>query len=127
MGLRDEIQISLKEAFDTDLADIIVGFVLEKSTIGEYDVSLGTNAKTTTTHNSRGLFEAMPTLKANGTSVLFTDEQLVLIANELNTNLEVDNKITLTDGTVYLVIAPNPVMGANTVPIIYEAQVRKNG
>jgi len=126
MGIREDIQTSMKEAFDTDLKDVVCSFEIIKKTIGEYSVNTGVNETTETEHESRGVFEAMPTKKVNGTSILFTDEQLIINANELDTNLEVDDKIILESGTVYNVVAPNPVMGGDSIPIIYEAQVRKN-
>jgi hypothetical protein len=128
MGLRDEAQEELREAFDVDLADVITNFKLVKSpTVGEYDPDTGTRPTTPQEFKSRGLFSAMPTRKVNGTSILSTDEELIIIADEIEQPPKVDDKIVTNGGLKYLVVAPNPVMGGDSIPIIYEAQVRKNG
>jgi len=128
MGLRSDVQSELKAAFDNELSDVVAAFTLKKTVYdGTRNVETGLNNSTETSHTSRGIFNAMPTEKINGTDVLATDEELVVIANEINTSIDVNNKIVLTNGIIYTVVRPNPVMGGGTQPIIYEAQVRKNG
>lgn len=128
MGLRDEAQEELREAFNDDLADVVTVFVLVGETIsGEYNVNTGLTPTTQNNFPSRGIFSAMPTRKVNGTSILSTDEELIVIADEIGKALAVDDILTTNGGLKYKVIAPNPVMGGDSTPIIYEAHVRKNG
>lgn len=128
MGLRDEVQEDLREAFNDDLADVVTKFILiGEEIVGEYDIDTGTTPTTPNNFPSRGIFSAMPTRKVNGTSILSTDEELIVIADEIGKAFAVDDILTTDGGLSYKIIAPNPVMGGDSTPIIYEAHVRKNG
>lgn len=132
MGLRDEIQSELIEAFNDELEDVITEFNLYKMAIStnpsDYNVTTGKTAIVDTSPNvSRGIFSAYPADKIDGVDIRTTDEKLIIIASEIDVSIEIGDKIvTLLNSIDYRVVNPNAVMGGNSIPIIYNAQVRKN-
>jgi hypothetical protein len=127
MGLISDVQVDLKDAFDNELADVVVPIALiKKDAIGEYDVTSGKMQSYCVSYPSRGIFSAYPSNKVDGTNIRYTDEMLLIIANEIEVALEIDDIIVLEDDTRYLVVKPNSILGGGSVPITYEAQVRKN-
>jgi hypothetical protein len=128
MGARSDIQDSLKEAYDNELSDFVTQFSISKKDYsGDYDLAEGKRAVIESNHYSRGIFSVVDSKKVNGESIKSTDEILVVIASELDCDILIDDEIITDSGAVYIVIDPAPVLGGDSIPVIYESQVRKNG
>lgn len=126
MGLRDDIQSALTEAFDGDLADVISQFTLITVTQGVYSPSTGQYEITETRHLSRGVFETIREGAISPDSKIKTgDITLTINAIDIDVDPKADDVIELTTGVEYIVIAANKVMAGNTEPIIYELTLRK--
>lgn len=87
MGLRDDLQADIAEAFDDEdgLADAVKLFECSKTVqSGEYDVDTGTYPEVEVTmYRGRGVFGDYSAQEADGTSILITDTALIVLANEL--------------------------------------------
>lgn len=128
MGAKSDIQESLKEAFDNELSDFVTQFSIKKKDYsGNYDVESGVRVKNESNHYSRGVFSVVDSKKVDGESIKSTDEIVVVIASELDCEILIDDEIITDSGVVYIVIDPAPVLGGDSIPVIYESQVRKNG
>lgn len=111
MGLKDDIQVDLKEAFDSDLSDAVQNFVLihYDRTLSLYDTNTGVNTKSLEEFNSRGIFTNYLESEKFNTHIEPTDMKLVIIQNEINTKPKLRDHIVLDDITyrvIYLTKDP---------------------
>ena len=85
MGIKEEVQVDLKDAFDNDLTDAVKTFVLEHNdrTLGSYSGANGTYTKSVTNHNSRGVFSDFDQMERFNTHIEPTDIKLIVIQNEI--------------------------------------------
>ncbi|PLV12880.1 hypothetical protein [Pseudomonas guariconensis] len=84
MGLRDELQADLAEAFNTDLADAVATVDGSRSVPGGYDPEKGGSTPATTLHYAgRGVFGQYKDREIDGTRILATDVRLKALQNEL--------------------------------------------
>jgi len=84
MGLRDELQADLAEAFDTDLADAVSAVEGSRSVAGTYDpVKGGSTPAATLSYAGRGVFGQYQAREVDGTRILTSDVRLKALQNEL--------------------------------------------
>lgn len=83
MGLRDDIQADIAEAFDDDLADAVRSFTGSRETAGSYDPISGTTTTTVTNYAGRGVFGGYSVQEVDGQHILATDTRLTCLQNEL--------------------------------------------
>lgn len=83
MGLRDDLQRDLAEAFDTDLADAVNPVVGVRKVQGEYDPDSGSTSETVTNYAGRGVFGKYLAKEIDGSLIQTTDEKLTILQNEL--------------------------------------------
>lgn len=83
MGLRDDLQRDLAEAFDTDLADAVSPVVGVRKVQGEYDPDSGTTPETITNYAGRGVLGRYLAKEIDGSLIQTTDEKLTILQNEL--------------------------------------------
>ncbi|MGB1951965.1 MAG: hypothetical protein ACPHQ9_14420 [Marinobacter sp.] len=83
MGLRDEIQADIAEAFDADLADAVGPFVLTETVTGDYDPATGTTSTQEHKHYGRGVFGSFSQEEIDGQHIIATDIKLTVLQNEL--------------------------------------------
>jgi len=83
MGLRDDLQRDLGEAFDTDLADAVKPVSAVRTVQGEYDPDSPTLGETVTNYVGRGVFGKYLSKEIDGTLIQTTDEKLTILQNEL--------------------------------------------
>ncbi len=121
MGLISKAQTDLKEAFDTDLSDVIKAFTLIKKIKGAYNTVSGEYSQITENHDSRGNFEDFGTREILADDEIKAgDKKLIIIANEILVKPEVDDIIeTRPECYRYTTIKTK-----NVSDIIYEVQVR---
>lgn len=86
MGVREEIQAELAEAFDDPdgLADAVKLFAGSRTVKGAYDPAIGGAAPAATIrYSGRGVFGSYLAKEIDGTRVLTTDVKLLVLQNEL--------------------------------------------
>ncbi|MQT83985.1 hypothetical protein GHN92_05305 [Pseudomonas sp. FSL R10-2964] len=84
MGLREEIQADLAEAFDTDLADAVRAVSGARVVAGEYDPITGSDTGgSTLNYSGRGVFSSYLAREIDGSLIQTTDEKLLVLQNEL--------------------------------------------
>ena len=100
MGLRDELQADLAEAFDDELADAITAIVGTRTTAsdtdtGEDDWMNPPDAPTasTLTYTGRGVFTDYSTYELNSDIINVTDIKLICLTNEITAEPIADDKI----------------------------------
>ena len=124
MGLRDELQTDLKEAFDDDLSDAVHGITLKQfqKTQSVYDPTTGENTKVSKTFSSRGIFTNYTESERFNTTIEPTDSRVIILANEIETTPQIQDKITENiSGIEYNIIG----MLKDPVGATHELQVRK--
>lgn len=93
MGLREDVQTDMAQAFDTDLADAVRAFTLTRVTGTDPDPLTGEETETTTTFESRGVFGGFKLEQVDDQHILATDEKLTVLQNELGTSPEIGDDI----------------------------------
>ncbi|PWE39612.1 hypothetical protein C9I50_18255 [Pseudomonas prosekii] len=86
MGMREEIQADLAEAFDDPdgLADAVKPVIGVRTIVGEYDPDLGgETAETTVTYTGRGVLGSYLSKEIDGSLIQTTDKKLLVLQNEL--------------------------------------------
>ena len=84
MGLRDELQADLAQAFNTDLADAVAAVNGSRSLPGTYDPEKGGSTPATTLYYAgRGVFGQYKAREIDGTRILASDVRLKALQNEL--------------------------------------------
>lgn len=118
MGLREELQTDIKEAFDKDLSDGVKSAILRKrdksGTV--YDPTTGLSATGYTDYATRGIFMGYSQLERANTHIMPTDIAFIIIANELS--IEPETKDHLVFGTtIYNVLryTKDPVTATYTL------------
>lgn len=83
MGLRDDIQADIAEAFSGDLSDAVGAFRLTREIAGEYDPVTG-GAETVREHfYGRGVFGSFSADEVDGQHIIQTDIKLTCLQNEI--------------------------------------------
>jgi hypothetical protein len=86
MGMRDEIQADLAEAFDDPdgLADTVKPVAGSRTVKGGYDPDIGGTVPASTFHYAgRGVFGSYLAKEIDGTRILTEDVRLLVLQNEL--------------------------------------------
>lgn len=83
MGLRDDLQRDLAEAFNTDLADAVNPVVGVRKVQGEYDPDSGSTSETVTNYAGRGVSGKYLAKEIDGSLIQTTDEKLTILQTEL--------------------------------------------
>jgi len=122
MGLREELQADLIEAFDEDLSDAVKSLTLKQVSKDQtvYDPTTGANTRVSVDYSTRGIFTNYTTIERFNSFLEPTDSKLIIIASELDTVPQIRDVIS--DGTInYNIIGQlNDPLDAT-----YELQVRK--
>lgn len=85
MGMREELQADLAEAFDDEdgLADAVKPVLGSRKEAGVYDPVSGKTISLTTTYIGRGVFGTYVAKEIDGSLIQTTDEKLLILQNEL--------------------------------------------
>ena len=123
MGLRDELQADLAEAFDDDLADAVTAFtgvrtVASETDDGVDDWMLPPDAVTdaTLTYSGRGVFTDYSTYELDSDIINVTDVKLIVLQNEITAAPIADDKI---NGYSVVRVSQDPALAT------YEIQLRQ--
>ena len=83
VGIREEVQRDLAEAFDTDLADAVQPFTGGVTIPGGFDpVAEEVTAPTVIAYTGRGVFDGFDLRKVDGVNIRATDKLLIALTNE---------------------------------------------
>lgn len=117
MGIREEIQADLAEAFDTDLADAVLPFTGGITIPGTWDPVTETGGDPVViAYSGRGVFDGFKLDRVDGVNIRSTDQLLIALTNETTGIPDIGHKINDYD-VVNVQIDP---AGAH-----YEIQLRK--
>lgn len=97
MGIRDELQEDIAEAFDTDLADAINAFTGSYVIEGDVDPVTEESASETVTYAGRGVLSRYNLNRIDGVNILSGDLKLTALTNEVTDKPKVDHIITAPD------------------------------
>ena len=126
MGMREEIQADLAEAFDTDLADAVQPFTGEYLGPGVYDPVTEETTAQPVTYTGRGVLDSYDSHRIDNVNIKVGDVMLICLANEVTDKPVVGHKITTMDlmtgqQAAYVVVSP----GVDPAMAHYEIQLRK--
>ena len=83
MGIREEIQADMAEAFDTDLADAVRPFTGGVTLPGGWDpVTEASTAPMVVAYSGRGVFDSFKMAQVDGVNIRATDQLLIALTNE---------------------------------------------
>lgn len=123
MGLRDEIQSEVAEAFDTDLADAVQTIVLVSNKNSIYNPATGDYTETGLTYSTRGTISYFTQLEIlnSGGAIDITDNKVLILANEVTT-------VPTTDHLVRVGSAEYRILKVKMDPakVAYSLQVRES-
>lgn len=126
MGLRDEIQADLAEAFDEDLADAVSTFTGTYMGPGVWDPVNETTMAQPVTYTGRGVLDSYDSRRIDGLNILVGDILLICLANEVTDRPAAGHQITVDDlltgqQVTYRIVSP----GIDPAKAHYEIQMRK--
>lgn len=110
MGLRDEIQTDIADAFNTDLADAVYSFTCERITQSAWDPVTETSTEVKVNYSGRGvLFGKFKAYEIANLGIEATDKKATLLQNEVtNTPLINDEWVTPLGKFKVINIAKDP-------------------
>ncbi|KJZ13504.1 hypothetical protein TW86_11345 [Halomonas sp. S2151] len=118
MGLRDELQADIAEAYDSDLADAVTTFTGSRTVVsGEFDPVEGTYPETTVTYSGRGVFGGYSIQEVDDQHIRRTDVKLTALQNEVSDTPAIDDTI---DGMLVVNVGADPAKATWTI------QLRRN-
>lgn len=126
MGLRDDIQADLAEAFDDDLADAVYTFTGSYMGPGVWDPVSETSTAQPVTYTGRGVLDSYDSRRIDDLNILVGDVLLICLANEVTDKPAVGHQITAPDlvtgePATYRIVSP----GIDPAKAHYEIQLRK--
>ncbi|MBP8005315.1 MAG: glutamate 5-kinase [Acinetobacter sp.] len=101
MGLRDEIQEDIAEAFNDDLADAVQSFTCERVTKSNWNPVSETYEEVKVSYSGRcviGYYNQQEVVKSNVIEVLATDRKALVLQNETTEQPLVDDKWNTPQG-----------------------------
>lgn len=127
MGLRDELQDDLAQAFNTDLSDAVLAFAGEYMGPGVWDPVNETTTAQPVTYTGRGVLSRYEDSRIDNVNILVGDLRLTALANEVTDTPDVGHKITapdLMDRTKQVVYLVKSVR-SDPASATYRLQLRK--
>ena len=127
MGIRDELQAELAEAFDTDLADAVNVFDGQYIIRGDdWDPVTETSTDTVIEYSGRGIFAHYSLNKIDNINILSGDLKLTALVNEVSGTPGVNHKITTKDlVTIELIVYTIKSVGTDPAGATYSIQLRR--
>lgn len=100
MGLRDDLQADLAEAFYDELSDAVTAFTGTRTVADDADSGIDdwmnppdTPSASTLTYTGRGVFTDYSTYELNSDIINVTDVKLIVLQNEITAEPIADDKI----------------------------------
>ncbi|WP_343463478.1 glutamate 5-kinase [Pantoea sp.] len=126
MGIREELQADIAEAFDTDLADAVHDFTGSYTVQAGWDPVTETASETTRSYSGRGILSRYELSRIDGANILHGDLRLTALANEVTDIPSESHTITAPDLATglpqsYRIVTLSPDPAAAT----YRIQLRR--
>nr|WP_154927781.1 glutamate 5-kinase [Pantoea agglomerans] len=126
MGIRDELQAEIAEAFDTDLADAVHDFTGSYKVQAGWDPVTETGGETMRSYSGRGVLSRYELSRIDGVNILYGDLRLTALANEVTDTPSESHTITAADlvtglPQAYRIVTLNP----DTAVATYRMQLRR--
>lgn len=102
MGIRNDLQIDLADAFDTDLSDAVKSFTYREIS-KVFNPTTNTTTDTPTDYLSRGVFSRFKRSVMKDSNVLPTDIKLIILQHELAT-IPLEHSLIVTTDRIYNII-----------------------
>ncbi len=121
MGLRDEIQADIAEAFNEDLADAVHSFTCERVISTNWNPKINTSEDVVERYEGRGvLFGSYNQYEILTLGVLATDKKATVLQNEVTKEPKIDDEWNTAQGTFRIMhIKQDPISA------IWKCQLRK--
>ncbi|MNI74808.1 hypothetical protein D3C73_1309170 [compost metagenome] len=121
MGLRDEIQAEIAEAFDEDLADAVHPFTCDRVVSTNWNPKTNTSDDVIEHYKGRGvLFGSYNQYQIQTLGVLATDKKATMLQNEVTMAPKVEDELITAQGTFRIInIQQDPAA------TIWKCQLRK--
>ncbi|TPU95046.1 glutamate 5-kinase [Acinetobacter baumannii] len=121
MGLRDELQAEITEAFDEDLSDAVHTFTCERIVSTSWNPKTNTSENVVENYSGRGvLFGSYNQYEIQTLGVLATDNKAVMLQNEVTMAPKIDDEWITGLGTFRVIhIQQDPAA------IIWKCQLRR--
>lgn len=97
MGMREEIQAEIAEAFDTDLADAVSRFAGAYMGAGQWDPVTETSTARPVTYSGRGVMAGYDSRRIDNVNIKVGDVRLICLANEITDRPQTGHQITALD------------------------------
>jgi len=97
MGIREELQAELSEAFDTDLSDAVHDFTGSYKVQAGWDPVTETGGEITRSYSGRGVLSRYELSRIDGVNILHGDLRLIALANEVTDKPSESHAITAPD------------------------------
>ncbi|OTL12431.1 glutamate 5-kinase [Acinetobacter nosocomialis] len=121
MGLRDEIQADIAEAFNDDLADAVHTFTCERISKTNWDPKTNTSENVIEHYKGRGvLFGSYNQYEILTLGVLATDKKAIVLQNEVTKEPMIDDEWSTAQGTFRIMHIKQDPIGAS-----WKCQLRK--
>lgn len=119
MGMRDEIQAEMAEAFDDPdgLADAVKPVAGVRKVAGDYDPDTGTAPEESITYGGRGVFGSYLAKEIDGSLIQTTDERLLILQNELFITLEGTPTAMIAEPQIGDIIVGKRALNVNQDPV----------
>ncbi|RQN75133.1 glutamate 5-kinase [Acinetobacter baumannii] len=121
MGLRDEIQADIAEAFNEDLSDAVHTFTCERTSKTNWDPKTETYIEVKENYSGRGvLFGSYNQYEIQTLGVLATDKKATVLQNEVTKEPMIDDEWSTAQGTYRIMhIKQDPISAS------WKCQLRK--
>ncbi|EME4725512.1 glutamate 5-kinase [Acinetobacter baumannii] len=121
MGLRDEIQADIAEAFNDDLADAVHTFTCERVVSTKWNPKTNTSENVIEHYKGRGvLFGSYNQYEILTLGVLATDKKAIVLQNEVTKEPMIDDEWSTAQGTFRIMHIKQDPIGAS-----WKCQLRK--
>ncbi|WP_428945297.1 glutamate 5-kinase [Pantoea sp. FN060301] len=126
MGIRDEIQAEIAEAFNTDLDDAVHAFSGSYVIKSGWDPVTETGGETVVSYTGRGVLSGYETERIDGVNILAGDVKLLALKNEVTDVPAEGHIITAPDLATGIMQAYKVVkLGADPASATYRMQLRR--
>lgn len=121
MGLRDEIQAEIAEAFNEDLADAVYTFTCDRVVSTKWNPKTNTSENVIEHYKGRGvLFGSYNQYEILTLGVLATDKKAIVLQNEVTKEPMIDDEWSTAQGTYRIMhIKQDPIRAS------WKCQLRK--
>ncbi len=121
MGLRDEIQADIVEAFNEDLADAVHSFTCDRVVSTKWNPKTNTSENVIEHYKGRGvLFGSYNQYEILTLGVLATDKKAIVLQNEVTKEPMIDDEWSTAQGTFRIMHIKQDPIGAS-----WKCQLRK--